>query len=121
VSTVLLCEDEPLTRQCLADFLESKEFLVKTAPDGSKALELLETQSVDIIISDLNMKPMDGITLLERLRKESSQVPFILITGQPNIDSFLKATHDLGAFEYIQKPFDFNMLIAIINKLIESS
>lgn len=117
---IVLCEDEPLTRQCMMDFLKPKGFNLFPASDGKEALKIIGENSVDLVISDIEMKPMDGITLLETLRSSNNNVPFVLVTGHPEIDSYLHAIHDLGAFEYITKPFDFNILLSVVEKLLKA-
>ncbi len=118
MANILVCEDEPLIRQCVMDFLAPKGFTLFPVSDGTEALQTMEENSIDIVISDINMKPMDGITFLEKLRAADNMVPFVLMTGHPQIESYLHGKHDLGAFEYIQKPFDFNLLLSIIKKLL---
>jgi DNA-binding NtrC family response regulator len=118
MANILVCEDEPLTRQCVMDFLSPKGFTVFPVSDGAEALQIMEENSIDIVISDINMKPMDGITLLEKLRAADNSVPFVLMTGHPQIESYLHGKYKLGAFEYIQKPFDFKLLLSIIEKLL---
>ena len=119
MANILICEDEELTRQVLENFFQSKEFNTSTAEDGSKALQILEKTKIDLIVSDIHMNPMDGITLLETLRKDGNQIPFVLITAHPDIESYIHTIHDLGAFEYVHKPLDLDILMSVINRLLK--
>ncbi|MFQ5432212.1 MAG: response regulator [Nitrospinota bacterium] len=116
---ILICEDEKLTLQVLEDFVQSQNFTAFTATDGTEALKILADNKIDLIISDIHMNPMDGVTLLETLRKDNNAVPFMLITAHPDIETYIRTLHDLGAFEYIQKPLDLGILLSVINRLLE--
>jgi DNA-binding NtrC family response regulator len=116
---ILICEDDELTLQVLENFMKMKNYIPFTARDGSEALKIIENQKIDLIVSDIHMNPMDGITLLETLRKNDNRVPFVLITAHPDIETFIHAIHDLGAFEYIHKPLDLNVLQSVIEQLLE--
>ncbi|MDH5542638.1 MAG: response regulator [Nitrospinota bacterium] len=114
---IILCEDDPLLRKTLKEFLNSLGHEVIEAVDGTEALDFLASQSVDMIVSDIHMPSMGGMALLEKLRSDKNMVPFILMTGKPEIESFLKGMHNFGAFDYIQKPFDFDLLVKMIGRL----
>ena len=117
---ILICEDEELTLQVLENFVKTQNFTAFTATDGSGALKIIADNKIDLIISDIQMSPMDGITLLETLRKDNNAVPFILITAHPDVETYIHTLHELGAFEYIQKPLDLNILLSVINRLLEN-
>jgi len=117
MTNIVLCEDDPLIRMTLTEFISSHDYHVIEAVDGTEALEIINSQSIDMVISDIHMSPMDGLSLLSKLRNQKNHIPFILVTGKPDIESFIKGVNDLGAFEYIQKPFDFNLLMTMIKKM----
>lgn len=121
MANILICEDEELTRQVLENFFQSKDFHTYAAEDGSKALQIMEKTRIDLIVSDIHMNPMDGITLLETLRKDDNQIPFVLITAHPDIESYIHTIHDLGAFEYVHKPLDLDILMSVIGRLLKES
>lgn len=116
---ILICEDDPVVQELLKGFLGSEGFKVQMASDGSKGLEIIESGTIELVISDIQMEPMDGITLLKTLREKNNMMPFIMITGHPEIDTYIKAIHELGAFEYIQKPLDLDILLQVVNRLIK--
>lgn len=117
---VLLTEDDPLTMHVLQTFLQSQKFEVVPASDGAEAMALLENQMFDIVISDIQMQPMDGLTFLQTVRDKGNNMPFIIMTAHPRIESYIQAVHKLGAFEYIQKPLDLDILIVVIKRLLNS-
>jgi len=117
---ILICEDEELTLQVLENFVKSQKFTAFTATDGTEALKIIANNKIDLVISDIHMNPMDGVTLLETLRKDDNAVPFILITAHPDVETYIHALHHLGAFEYIQKPLDLDILMSVINRLLEN-
>ena len=120
MTNILICEDEELTLQVLENFVKSQGFTTFTATDGTEALKVMVDNEIDLIISDIHMNPMDGVTLLETLRKDKNAVPFILITAHPDVETYIHALHDLGAFEYIQKPLDLDILMSVINRLLKT-
>ena len=115
---ILVCEDEELTRKVLVSLLTSQGHEVVSAPDGVRGLELIEEDGIELVISDIQMKPMGGVKLLEAIRANGNNIPFIMITAHPDIETFIHAIHNLGAFEYIQKPLDLQIVSSIIEKLL---
>lgn len=118
---ILLTEDDPLTMHVLQSFLQSQKFDVVPALDGAEAMGLLENDSFDIVISDIQMKPMDGLTFLRSVRDKGNNMPFIIMTAHPRIESYIQAVHKLGAFEYIQKPLDLDILMVAIKRLLKDA
>ncbi|MBI3793440.1 MAG: response regulator [Nitrospinae bacterium] len=114
---VLIADDDSLTLAVMNAFFVQKNFTVKSASDGSEAIQILATDSYDLVISDVNMTPMDGITLLKTLRDGGNNIPFIIITGHPNMDDYIGTVQKLGAFEYIQKPVELDALYMMIKRL----
>jgi DNA-binding NtrC family response regulator len=115
---ILIADDDSLTIAVLNAFFSQKNFTVKSALDGTEAIQLLQAESFDVVISDVNMTPMDGITLLKTLRDGGNDIPFIIITGHPNMDGYIDTVQKLGAFEYIQKPVELDVLHLMIKRLL---
>lgn len=116
---ILVVEDDESTLNLLRTFLAAKKFGVTTATDGAEAIGLLNNNPFDLIVSDVQMYPMDGMTFLETLRQGGNETPFIIMTGHPQMDDFIQAVHKLGAFEYIQKPIDLDLLYLTIERLLK--
>ena len=114
---ILVIEDQPEIRQNIADYLGLKGFLVDCAYDGLGGLHLAVTQPCDLIILDLMLPGMDGITLCQRLRQEARvQTPIIMLTARDSVDDKLKG-FQAGADDYLVKPFAFGELSARIAAL----
>ena len=101
---VLVADDDEIFLEILAETVEEAGAAVELAPDGVAALERLSAGDFDILISDLNMPRMDGLTLLRQVRALYPHVLSILITGFGSLESAIQALR-LGAYDYIQKPF----------------
>ncbi len=101
---VLVADDDEIFLEILAETVEETGAAVDLAPDGLAALEQLSAGDFDILISDLNMPRMDGLTLLRQVRALYPHILSILITGFGSLESAIQALR-LGAYDYIQKPF----------------
>lgn len=119
MTTILLVEDNPTLLETIAFELEMNNYHVITAEDGNHALTILNTlqQPPDIIVSDIAMPDMDGYQLLERVRANEDwhTVPFIFLTAF-NSPNAISIGRELGADDYIIKPFQPSDLIAAIEK-----
>ena len=120
VYTVLFVEDNLEMLSFIAEKLEDL-FKVKKATDGIKALEILESQHIDIILSDVMMDGMDGLELCQRVKKDMnySHIPFILLTAKCDLNSKIQGL-EAGADAYIEKPFSFNFLTTQLTALLSN-
>jgi EAL domain-containing protein (putative c-di-GMP-specific phosphodiesterase class I)/CheY-like chemotaxis protein len=112
---VLLVDDEPALRRALARLLGLSGTHVVTAADGREAIACLKTSSFDVIVSDIRMPEMDGLSLLRAIRTQDLDVPVIFLTGSPTVDSAIEAI-EYGAFQYLTKPIDAGKLTAVVNR-----
>ncbi len=106
---ILAVDDDPLSLALLEELLAQAGFQALTAPDGSVALQVLASQPIDVIISDLVMPGMDGLALLRQVREQYPSIPFIVLTANGSIDGAVEAIH-LGAHDYLEKPFNADAL-----------
>jgi len=118
-ATILVCDDEELIRWSLGQHLEAEGHRVLTAEDGAQALEIALSEAPDLMISDLKMPRMDGMSLLRRLRRAECDVPVIVITAHGDISSAMEATR-LGARAYVHKPFDLEEIGLAASKVLEA-
>ena len=117
---ILLAEDEVNLRRVLGAQLARDGYDVKTAVDGQEAIEHLAAGHVDIVISDLRMPRVDGLTLLKHVVAQRAEIPVILITAHGTVDTAVEALK-LGAFDYVTKPFDRDEFRAIVAKAARTS
>ncbi len=114
---VLIIEDNPAIIENIADFLESKGFILDFAKDGIGGLHLALTREYDVIVLDLMLPGMDGITVCRKLRQEAEQqVPVIMLTARDTLEDKLLG-FDSGADDYLVKPFALKELEARIKAL----
>ena len=102
-SHILLVEDDTTTRQILASVLEEVGYRVTTAPGGAEALHLLKQQSFDVVVSDIRMREIDGVEVLNGARRLRPPPEVILLTGYGSLETALAALR-AGAFNYLLKP-----------------
>ncbi|MFO0741445.1 MAG: EAL domain-containing protein [Labilithrix sp.] len=105
---LIVDDDEPLLR-AHARALTRQGFEVEAVTSGGAAEEAIQRTSYGVILSDIDMPGMDGITLLEHIRRHDLDVPVIMITGAPSMDTAIKAM-EYGALRYLVKPVDLNEL-----------
>jgi EAL domain-containing protein (putative c-di-GMP-specific phosphodiesterase class I) len=114
-SRILLVDDEPLILRAYAAMLATRAYDVHTAASGAEALEQLRAQSFDVIISDIAMPGLDGLALLRQIRELDLDVPVILMTGGPSVESAALAVEQ-GAFRYLSKPVRMKELCDAVAK-----
>lgn len=114
---ILIVEDEASIREIIASYLKKNTFLVVEAEDGLTALSILKTQHIDLMILDIMIPHIDGFTLC-RYARESSQLPIIMLTAKSAEHDKLKG-FELGADDYITKPFSPKVLVAKVKALLK--
>ena len=108
---VLVVDDESSIRELLAKTLALAEYEVDTSPDGRSALERLRLGSYDLLIADLKMPGMDGLTLIREAKRLKEDLPVIIITGFSTESSAIEAVN-LGVAGYLTKPFRVPQVLA---------
>ena len=118
--SVLVVDDDPVNRMLLARTLKAQGHVVRTAADGAEALDVLRVQEPDVVLLDIVMPVMDGMTALERIKADPAlrAVPVIMVSGLEDFDSVIRCI-ELGAEDYLQKPFDPVLLRARIRAALD--
>lgn len=116
--SVLIIDDEEDILDVLSDVIRSWGYLPIVARDGQDALQKYQAMPVDLVLSDIKMPKMDGISLLERIKKLDKKAVVILLTGYPSIESAVQAMKD-GAFDYLTKPVNLDELKVKIDRGLE--
>jgi EAL domain-containing protein (putative c-di-GMP-specific phosphodiesterase class I) len=114
---VLVVDDEADVRAMVARALAIAGYEVVTAADGREAVEALQATPVDAVVSDVAMPELSGIDLLRAIRKRDADVPVILVTGSPNMETAIDAVK-LGALQYLIKPVDMNELKLALQRAV---
>ena len=113
-----MIDDEANARSALAELLEDAGYMVSTASDGRTGLVQLEQFDPDVVLTDLKMPGMDGLSLIERGRLIAPHATFIVMTAFATIDTAVKAIK-LGADSYLTKPLEFDAVHAIVDRALE--
>jgi pilus assembly protein CpaE len=116
---ILFVDDEEQIRRLLSSFLTRRGYLVKTAVDGQEALDMLESETPDLVITDVNMPNVDGVELTRRLRAHPryGALPIIMLSAKVQTDEIL-AGYAEGADEYVPKPIEMRILAAKVESLL---
>ena len=106
---LLIVDDELLIRDLLYDFFKERDYEIAVAENGERALEHLATGRFDTVILDLKMPDIDGLELAKRIRANDAEVPIIIMTGYPSLESAIEAVRR-RADDYFIKPFNLKQM-----------
>ena len=117
---ILIVEDEAAIRRVLSKILkeEDQTYEVFEAEDGRQGLEMIQSQSFDLIFCDIKMPVMDGMELLAALQEQYAEIPVVMISGHGDIEIAVEAMR-IGAFDYISKPPDLNRLLNTVRLALD--
>jgi len=116
--SILVVDDSNLNRQVLVDFLQTKDFDIKEAEDGQKALDMIQAEKPDVVLLDLIMPVMDGFETMEKLRELNISVPIIVITAYIKENTYVRCK-ELGAAGFLNKPVKMQELYNIISGIVD--
>ena len=115
--TVLLVEDELTLAMIIKDTLEENGFTIHTASDGEEGLHLFFELRPDVLVADVMMPKMDGFEMVRRIRQTDKQTPVLFLTARSAINDVVEG-FELGANDYLKKPFGMQELIVRIKALV---
>ena len=113
---ILVVEDEHRIANTIKKGLEQERYAVDIAYDGEKGLDLATVESYDVIILDLMLPKVDGLTVCKTLRSNNNHVPILILTAKGQVRDKIEGL-DSGADDYLAKPFSFDELLARIRAL----
>ena len=116
--SILIVEDEKVLRESLAGLLEEEGYDVVQAANGKEAYDLVVDRPVDLVLSDVRMPEMDGLTLLGHLKQLAPETPVIMITAYGTVDSAVEAMK-AGGWDYLLKPVQFDDLLLKIQRALQ--
>jgi DNA-binding response OmpR family regulator len=114
---ILLVEDDERIAEALAEDLTDQHYVVEIASDGELAQDFVETFNYDLMVLDIMLPKMDGITLCHKLRSQGYSLPILMLTAKDDLTDKIKGL-DAGADDYIIKPFELEELSARIRALL---
>jgi EAL domain-containing protein (putative c-di-GMP-specific phosphodiesterase class I)/CheY-like chemotaxis protein len=115
---ILVVEDEAPLRRAFARLLQAEGYAVTEAGDGRQAMAALETGAFEVIVTDISMPGMDGIQLLRAVRGRDLDVPVLLVSGNPSVESAVQAVQH-GALQYLLKPIDPDTLLGAVARAVK--
>lgn len=118
MADILLVDDEKSNRVTLSLFLQKDGYHVEEASNGDEAVDKCKSKFFDLVITDLKMKPMDGLGVLQEVKKINPMTEVVMLTGYGTVESGVEAMK-LGAYDYIQKPPDMDELRIIVSNALE--
>ncbi len=121
MSRILVIEDESAIRRVLVKILseENEAYQVDEAEDGLVGIEKIKKEDFDLVLCDIKMPKMDGVEVLEAVKKIKPEIPMVMISGHGDLDTAVN-TMRLGAFDYISKPPDLNRLLNTVRIALNS-
>ncbi|MEY9876075.1 two-component system response regulator MprA [Streptacidiphilus sp. MAP12-33] len=117
---VLVVDDEPALRDALESSLAFEGYEVLTASDGLEALDAVAAEQPDLVLLDIMMPRMDGLTAVRRLRSRGDTVPVLMLTARDAVGDRVTGL-DVGADDYLAKPFELDELLARVRALLRRS
>lgn len=120
MSKILIIEDEAAIRRVLVKILseENDLYKVEEAEDGLQGVEKVKNEDYDLILCDIKMPKMDGVEVLEAVKKIKPEIPMVMISGHGDLETAIN-TMRLGAFDYISKPPDLNRLLNTVRNALD--
>ncbi len=116
---ILLVEDEEYLLKSLEVFLRNEtKYEIFSASNGKEAIEIINSKEIDLILTDLKMPEIGGIELMEYVKNKSADIPVIAMTAFASLNSAIEALR-LGVYDYLIKPYEFDMVLIVINRAIE--
>ncbi len=117
---ILVIEDEAAIRRVLVKILseESSDYQVEESEDGLAGIEKIKKEDYDLVLCDIKMPKMDGVEVLEAVKKIKPEIPMVMISGHGDLDTAVN-TMRLGAFDYISKPPDLNRLLNTVRNALD--
>ena len=116
----MIVDDEPNMLKVLGSLLKREGYDVLEASEGASALSSMEDNHIDVLVADLRMPGMDGMTLLEKAIAARPNLPVIILTAHGTIDLAVEALKK-GAFDFVTKPFEWQELKQVISKAVQTA
>ncbi|EGL54310.1 two component, Sigma-54 specific, transcriptional regulator, Fis family [Methylophaga aminisulfidivorans MP] len=116
---ILVVDDEPDIRELIKDILEDENYEVKIAADGQEAQQIFNEQQPDLILLDIWMPDIDGISLLKEFKQQNKNVTIVMMSGHGTIETAVEATR-LGASDFIEKPLSTAKLLRGVEQALEN-
>jgi DNA-binding NtrC family response regulator len=118
MAKILIIDDEKAIRNTLREILEYEGYLIEEASNGEEGIQKIESDDFDMVLCDVKMPKMDGMTVLSKVKEIDEDLPIVMISGHGNVEMAVEATKK-GAYDFIVKPPDLNKLLIIVRNSID--
>ncbi len=118
--SILIIDDEPHLPHQLARYLRKHSYEVSTVADGEAGLRELQRNNIDLVLLDLRLPKMSGMEVLQRIREQEQELPVVMLTAYGDVQTAVNAMK-LGASDYLQKGFDLDELLLVVQKALETN
>ncbi|MDH5669447.1 MAG: sigma-54 dependent transcriptional regulator [Nitrospira sp.] len=115
---ILVIEDDPVVREVLLETLTLEGYTVSVAPNGTEGLQMAKSMPVHIVVTDLQLPDIDGISIIDRLARLDAKIIPIMVTGFGTIETAVRAMKS-GAYDFITKPFEPETVVVVVRKAVE--
>ena len=115
---ILLMEDAPIVREVLLETLTLEGYAVSVAANGTEGLHMAKSMPVHIVVTDLQLPDIDGISIIDRLARLDAKIIPIMVTGFGPIETAVRAMKS-GAYDFITKPFEPETVVVVVRKAAE--
>ena len=119
MANILVIEDDKLMQEALTGVLESIGHTVHCESEGGTGFTNFQQNPYDLVITDLRMTPIDGLTVIREIKSKNPDMPVIMITGYPTVETSVEAIKS-GATDFITKPFEISMVEVAIRQALEN-
>ena len=117
--SILIIDDEASIRQSLSGALSDEGYQVASAPSAAQAIEIIRKENPDLILMDIWMPDIDGLTALNEIKNQGIETPIIMMSGHGTIETAVKATK-LGAFDFVEKPIELDRLLVLVRNALSA-
>ena len=115
MARVLIVDDEKSIRNTVSEFLRLGGYEVQVAEDADAAGALMQAQVFDVVVTDIILPRVSGVTLLQRIKERTPDIQVIMMTGEPTVDTAVEAVR-AGAYDYLSKPTGKRELLAVVGQ-----
>jgi len=118
-ASILVVDDDAVVRQSLARVLEQEGHRIDQAGSGAEGVQMFENHGYSLVILDLRMPRLGGLTVLQHVRNSRPEVPILVMTGYPSLEN-AKESIQLGAFDFLPKPLDAAQIRTVVARALQS-
>jgi DNA-binding NtrC family response regulator len=117
--SILVVDDELLIRDLLYDYISGQGWSICVTESGEEALDILKEKDIDLVLTDIRMPRMDGLTLASEVKQTHPDIPVVVMTGYPSVETAVAALRTRVA-DYVTKPFNIHQLFRLLKATLNN-